>query len=1190
MQKRFFARVRASVFMRVRAFLTIQIALVAPGAFAQWADTAAIRADHSGPYNVTILEGGEGLTRALTADNASLEADGRWSMTGWVNPRRKQDGATVLLSVGGSRDDARALLLQNGELMAFASGRAIASGQQIAPGQWTPIAATYDGQRLKLFVNGREVGGEALSIGAAAAHIHVAPVVDLPDVVHFGGQLAELRLHKTALTAKDVAGLAASRPHFDVMVFHEVGGHWPWQVKQWRGLQEPQDPWTLPKGKAPFSKPMAKTLEQKPELVLSAPHTWTLSRWRLAEAPKVKDSPEEISLANYPDAGWYPATVPGTALTTLIDRGVYPDYDYGLNNMAIPESLARQDYWYRTSFDAPPQIEGRELTLTFKGINYAAEVWVNGRNIGNIRGAFIRGVFDVSTHIEAGKRNAIAVRMSPPPHPGIPHEESISAGPGENGGWVALDGPTFAASEGWDWIPGIRDRNTGIWQDVTLSASGRVRLLDPQVITQLPLPDTSVADVSIMVPVDSSHAGPVAVTVSAQFADVSVSKTITAEPGRTEVRFTSAEFSALKVRNPRLWWPNGYGRPELYELNLEVSDRGRLSDLRTLRFGIRHVTYEFSLFDSEGKLRRVEVDVAAGSARGERLIDNTHEKIKKTPRGWAASLTPAGEKSPAVRELLDELEYPHLTLRVNGVRILARGGNWGMDDSRKRIQRERLEPYFKLQQEANLNIIRNWMGTNTQDSFYDLCDEYGMMVLNDFWASTQDFQVEPQDPQLFLQNAVDTVQRYRNHPSIVLWFGRNEGVPQPILNEGLGDVVARHDGTRHFTGSSNVVNLSGSGPYNYRPPVGYFTDLAPGFSVETGTPSLSTLEALEAMLPQEDRWPLSDTIAYHDWHFGGNGDVKTFMETLARRYGAATSLADFERKAQMMNYETYRAIFEGLQAHLWTRNSGRLLWMTHPAWPSNHWQIYSHDYDTHASYYGVKKASEPIHAQMNLPDYSVTVVNSTREAMNALKLHIGVYSLDGRQLLDENHIVNALANNITPLANMHIEPLIRAHGMVLVTLKLRDFQGKLYSDNTYWQGADDAAHQKLNGLPPQKLNLSAASSVVADERIVAVMLENDGKVPVLAAKLTLVDHMGARILPARYSDNYLTLLPGEARRVLISYPAKLGARATVKLRGWNARAGSVKVREAGGHPSPTPLPVESSTRNEESVAIKHPQR
>ena len=197
-----------------------------------------------------------------------------------------------------------------------------------------------------------------------------------------------------------------------------------------------------------------------------------------------------------------------------------------------------------------------------------------------------------------GKRTVIAVRVSPPPHPGIPHEESIAAGPGENGGWVALDGPTFAASEGWDWIPGIRDRNTGIWQDVELKASGRVRLLDPQVITRLPLPKTDSAEVSITVPVDSSHIAPVDVTVTAKFEGVSLSKTTSVIPGRSEIKFTAAEFPALNVANPRLWWPNGYGAPELYHLDLAVSDRGRPSDTKSLRFGIRHVTYEFSLFDS----------------------------------------------------------------------------------------------------------------------------------------------------------------------------------------------------------------------------------------------------------------------------------------------------------------------------------------------------------------------------------------------------------------------------------------------------------------------------------------------------------------------------------------------------------------------------------------------------------------
>ena len=1142
--------------------LTILFALLSVSALPQ----VPLRDDHSGPYNVTILEGGEGLTRKLQPGTASLEPNGAWSMTGWVNPRRAHGGVSLLLSIGSSQQDGRALMTHEGKLSLWAGNQELRSDAAVAPNVWTFVAAVYDGKRARLYVNGKEVAAQDLEVAAAAPSIQIAPVIEhVPNTVHFGGQLAELKLHKEALTAKQVQAKAQVKPNFGVIVFYEVGGHWPWQVKQWRGLQEPQDPWTLPKGVAPFSKPMAKTLEPRVALIPAGADAWTLGSWRLAEAPTIEASPKEISGANYSDAAWYPATVPGTVLTTLIDRGVYPDYDYGLNNMAIPESLARQDYWYRTSFDAPPGIDGKQLTLTFKGINYAAEVWINGSRRGNIRGAFIRGEFDITGSVTPGKRTVIAVRVSPPPHPGIPHEESIAAGPGENGGWVALDGPTFAASEGWDWIPGIRDRNTGIWQEVELKATGRVRLLDPQVITRLPLPKTDSAEVSILVPVDSSHIAPVEITVTAKFEGVSLTRTTSVIPGRSEIKFTAAEFPQLNVANPRLWWPNGYGAQELYHLELAISDRGRPSDTKTLRFGIRHVTYEFSLFDSDGKLRRVEVDVAAGSARGERLIDNRHEFIKKAPGGWAASLTKAGETSPAVRELEDPLQLPHLTLRVNGVRILARGGNWGMDDSRKRIERARLEPYFRLQKDANLNIVRNWMGNNNEDVFFDLCDEYGLMILNDFWASTQDFQVEPQDPQLFLQNAEDTVMRYRNHPSIVLWFGRNEGVPQPILNEGLGDLIARLDGTRHFTGSSNSVNLQGSGPYNYRPPLGYFENLASGFSVETGTPSLATLEAIQAMVPKEDRWPLSDTIAYHDWHFGGNGDVKTFMETLATRYGAGTSLEDFERKAQMMNYETYRAMFEGLQAHMWTKNSGRLLWMSHPAWPSNHWQIYSSDYDTHAAYYGVKKAVEPVHVQMNLPDHNVIVVNSTRENRAGLKLVTRVLSLDNRELGNHEDVFDAKANDMTKMPWQNISAHLNREGVVIVALRLRDAAGKMVSDNTYVHGTDDASYQKLNSLGVQKLKLKASAVTAGDERIVTVQIENNGKQAALGTKLTLVDHMGVRILPALYSDNYLTVLPGEPRVVEIRYSAKLGTRATVRMRGWNVQEASARVE--GGSPA-----------------------
>ncbi|HEU4600716.1 MAG TPA: glycoside hydrolase family 2 TIM barrel-domain containing protein, partial [Steroidobacteraceae bacterium] len=993
----------------------------------------------------------------------------------------------------------------------------------------------------------------------AQPQVQIAPTV-LPWAPnnHFGGELANFVVSSRAYSADEIRKTQHAKPDFSLIHFADISVGWPWQVRQWTGMPLPQAPWTLPRSNAPFSKPIAKPEPKSEALQASRPNEWILGQWRLAEAPKVTADAATISQPGFNASSWYAATVPGTVLTTLIDRGVYPDPDYGLNNMAIPESLARQSYWYRTEFTAPSNLQGQRLTLTFKGINYAAEVWLNAKRIGDVKGAFIRGIYDVTNAIKVGQKNALAVHILPPPHPGIPHEESIKAGPGENGGNLALDGPTFVATEGWDWIPGIRDRNVGLWQDVVLSASGAVRIEDPHVITQLPLPATDHANIYIDVPLQNASNAEVRGTLTASFDDVTVRKDVALSPGESTVKLTPQEFKQLKVAHPRLWWPNGYGKQELYNLHLSFRANNAASDAKDVRFGIRHITYELSLFDDAGKLQRVDVDTTLGTLRGERLIDVRHEAIKKSPKGWAASLMPGALKSPAVHVLDDASLTPYLAIRVNGVRIAARGGNWGMDDSRKRVSREKLEPYFELHKQANLNIIRNWMGQDTEDVFYDLADEYGLLILNDFWASTQDFQVEPEDPQLFLANARDVISRYRNHPSIALWFGRNEGVPQPILNEGLANLVAELDGTRHFNGSSNRVNLQGSGPYNYRPPVQYFTQNAEGFSVEVGTPSLATLESIQAWIPPQDRWPLSDTLAYHDWHFGGNGDVKTFMETLDRQFGAAMSLEDFERKAQMMNYVTHRAMFEGFQAFLWTKNSGRLLWMTHSSWPSNHWQIYSSDYDTQASYYGVKKACEPIHAQMNLPDHQLAVINTTLDAKPRLKLRSRVYSLDNRVLLEREDDVDATANAVTNASKLDLAAL--ADDVVLVKLELVDGAGTLLSQNFYWEGKDESSLRKLNDLPQGTLNATATQAQQGDEVTVKVVLENTGPAAVLNTKLTLLNAKGERILPAYYADNYISLLPGERREVAVVYPAKSATgQPAIGLRAWNLGSRTVQI-------------------------------
>jgi hypothetical protein len=722
---------------------------------------------------------------------------------------------------------------------------------------------------------------------------------------------------------------------------------------------------------------------------------------------------------------------------------------------------------------------------------------------------------------------------------------------------MVLDGPTFVATEGWDWIPAIRDRNTGLWQDVTLTATARLSIGDPQVITTLPLPDNSRADVEIDVPITNVSGAPVQGTVVASFDGNTFTKHATMPAGESTVKFTSAEFAALTVQHPRLWWPNNYGKPELYRLKLAVRAGDGDSDVRELDFGIREITYELSLYDSTGHLRRVEI--APARQRNEQIVDVSHAGMRQIPHGWAATLMPGSESSPAVKKLADEMGMTDLILRVNGVRIAARGGNWGMDDSRKRVSVEHLEPYFRLHRDAHLNIIRNWVGQNTEESFYQLADKYGILVWNDFWASTEDYNLEPEDPQLFLKNARDTILRFRNHPSIVVWCGRNEGVPQPIINEGLESLIQSLDGTRYYSPSSNRVNLRDSGPYDYKEPATYYK-INRGFSVELGVPSFSTLESFQAWIPKQDQWPISDSWAYHDWHQSGNGRADPFMHQIEKEFGAATSLEDFDRKAQMLDYEEHRAIFEGFNAHLWTPNSGRLLWMTQPAWPSNMWQILSSDYDTQSSFYGVMKACEPVHVQLDLTNGDVQVVNTTTNPANGLTLSASVYSLQGELLLDHKQPIDAGANAMTPGFPLAIAPLMADH-VVLIKLILSQADGKPVSDNFYWLAENAASYRELNTLPQASLRITSESAEGREEGRVHVRIENLGTSPALAIKLILEKaNDSTRVLPAYLTDNYISLLPKEARDIDISYPAQ-AASGEMKLavRGWNFASTSIAV-------------------------------
>lgn len=1128
-----------------------------------------------GPFDAEFPRGGDGLTKPLLDEKASpgpaIAAGSPWTLHGWVQIDSANNGLSLIggLPAADGKAPGRFLALDKGKPALLLDGKLISGGKALQPGQWVLLAATFADGTARLYVDGKEVAKSATASGAAMPLLSLAPrrsktaPYATPENAPFTGRLAGFTSLPRALTAGDIKSAATTPPNSSLTNFESGAPAWPVQVRQQYGQLRPQDPWTRPKQQVDFSKPVAKPIIETPALRPDGAGEWVLGSWRLAEAPKVAVPGAALSRPGFDAKNWYVATVPGTVLTTLVDRGVYPDPDYGLNNLAIPESLNKQDYWYRTEFEIPVDQAGKHLQILLKGVNYKAEVWLNGTKLGDMKGAFIRGRFDVTGLAKPGQKNALAIKVSPPSHPGLAHEESLTSGVGENGGMQALDGPTFVASEGWDWIPSVRDRNTGLWQDVKLIATGDVRIGDTQVVTALPDADNSRANIDIHVPVENLSSQPVNATVTASFDGITITKQETLQPGAGTVSLTPGEFPQLVVKNPKLWWPNGYGEPALHDLKVTVAANGAASDSQDVRFGIRQVTYELSLMDQKGDLRRVEVDLTKAKARGERIVDSSHEGIRKVPDGWAMSLRPGAENSPAVKPVDAAELSPHLVIKVNGVRIAAKGGNWGTEDWRKRIDKKRLEPYFRLHRDAHVNIIRNWVGQNTEEEFFELADEYGLMVLNDFWASTQDYQLEPQDVPLFMANAVDTVRRYRNHPSIVLWFGRNEGVPQPILNEALDDMLQAEDGTRHYMGSSNRINLAGSGPYNYREPESYFTEHAQGFSVEVGTPSFPTAEAFKAAVPASEQWPISDNWAYHDWHQGGNGDVKSFTDAIATKFGPASSLEDFDRKAQMLNYEGYRAIFEGMNAQLWQKNSGRMLWMTQPAWPSTMWQILSHDYDTHGAFYGMQKASEPVHVQMNLPDHGISVINNTRQALAGLTVTANVWTLGNQPLAEKRQALDAAAGSVSHPFGLDLAPHLDAQGLVLVTLELADKAGAVLSRNFYWVGKDAAAQQKLNSLPAATVAVSGAGQKQGNEVKLRLRLTNSTSVPAILTKLTPLNPDGSRILPAYISENYVSLLAGESRDVEVTYPADAAKGApAIALRGWNLQPTSVTVNIA----------------------------
>jgi len=1079
-----------------------------------------------GPFNA--IASGSGPGHVEWFDGAPpTEAAAPWTIASWVKPDGAITAPTLIAGFGDGVDhtgsqrflcaDPKGWFFWYGgfsikDKQPFSEPDRLESGVPLKNDAWQHVAATYDGTTLRLYVDGKEVGKLATKLTRAAMQPRVGPPSAWKDGMGFHGKVTDFLIEDQALPPGEIEKLALASKNLDSAGFIAAPDG-PTPVNRtdvvefsWGGRNpRPQPADMLPGPVPPVKTTRTPKLSPRPISEPKPDGSLLLKRgWEMAEATTVKAKPEVISSPGFDTKAWYDATVPGTALTTLVQQGIYPEPTHGLNNALIPD-LATKSWWYRVEFPTEKNWNNRHVELLFKGINFHAEVWLNGKSLGDVTGAFLRGRFDITPLLASEGNNVLAVRLWPQPHYSQgTGESSVKLGPGNNGADALLDGPTFFSTEGWDWNPTARDRCTGIWQDVVVIPSGPVTVEDPQISTVLPkLPELSPAEVTLKVDLRNLTDQPQTVTLEADLLGARVVQNVSLAPMETRtVGFSPSDFPKLVFQNPKLWWPNGMGEPNLHDLTFRVLDAsGAESSRLAMRAGLRQIDYDY-------------------------LPKKDKPNVHDGP----------------------------FFLKVNGYPVFVRGGNWGLDEALKRSSTERIEPAFKLHREAGLNMIRNWCGQNTQENFFELADQYGLLVWSDFWLSTYRANLPPVDAELFMANANDTIKRFRRHPSLVVWCGRNEGIPPVWLNEPLAASLKSLDASRIYIPQSRYEKLMGSGPWTYKDPKWYYETHSKGFCTELGINSIPTVDSLKAMLDPSQYWPWenNDAWAYHDFPSKRHGDSVPFRVAAETRYGVGTDLEGFIRRMQMQNYTHHRVLYESFNSKMWQPATGILLWMSHPAWPSMVWQLYNSDFDTNASYFAAKKACEPVHVQWDLIDNAVSVVNTTPQAYAGAKVKVATYGLDGTALN-----TNETTLDVAPFtAVKHTKAAwadFATHPVQFLKLELQDKEGKLLSENFYWNSEKPEELRALESMSQVKLDGKASYTRKDHEIVTTVELINSSRTPALMTHLNLRNAAdGTRVLPAYASDNYVSLLPGEKKTITIRCASKdAPPTMNVTLDGWN---------------------------------------
>lgn len=791
--------------------------------------------------------------------------------------------------------------------------------------------------------------------------------------------------------------------------------------------------------------------------------------WQLQRASEVQAGGVEIASPAYKAEGWVTATVPGTVLTSYKNVGALADPNYADNQLMISESFFNSNFWYRNEFQLPQSFKRDRVFLNFDGINWKANVYLNGKQVGRLEGAFIRGKFDVTDCVKEGT-NVLVVEIIKNAHIGAIKEKNKQS-TDFNGGILGADNPTFHATIGWDWIPTMRGRNIGIWNDVFLTTTGKVTVQDPYVQTQLALPDTTQARLTAEVVVKNHDGKDVSGVLQGRVGDVTFEQPVELKAGEERtVVFDADRFPQLQVKNPRLWWPNGYGTPYLYDANFTFKVGEEVSDARDFKVGIRQMT-----FNEDGGV---------------------------------------------------------LNLYVNGRRFIGRGGNWGFSESNLNYRGREYETAVAYHADMNFTMLRNWVGMIGDEELYDACDKYGIMIWQDFWLANPADGPDPYYPDMFIANAEDYVKRIRSHASIGLYCGRNEGFPPETIDKALRRIVKEEHPGMHYISSSADDVVSGHGPYRMLPAKTYFT-LETGndkFHSERGMPNVLTYESFLRTYSPEGIWPQSDQWGMHDYTLEGAQGATSFNEIIATGYGQPESAEEFANLAQWVNYDGHRSLFESRSKN----RMGLLMWMSHSCWPSMVWQTYDYYFEPTAAYFAIKKASEPLHIQWNPATDEVEVVNYHAGLRPGLKARVQVLNMDATVAWEKEVSVDSREDTTEKCIKLEFPDGLSQVHFIKLTLEengkavSENFYHRSKVENNY------QALKQLPKVSLRAQTQYDKGDDGEWKAEVTVENRSDAPALMVRLNI-VGDKDGKQFLPIFYSENYFALLPGETKVVRVHW-------------------------------------------------------